>query len=101
MSMPKWHEIATMTDADLAARFDAVAESTSPGVAFWGDVLTSRAILHAAQVQLDQAEDTKALNLQLVELTDELATLTKRILLLTVVAAAAALVSAVIQLVAP
>lgn len=98
MAMPSWYEISAMSDEELAERFDALATSTQPGVAFWGDVLTMRAMLHAAQVQLDQAAETTILNKRLLDLTDRLTLLTHRIYVLTAAAVGVTLVSLVVSL---
>lgn len=55
------HDLDQMSDAELIAAYDRTAASTSIGLNYWRDELLHRRQMHAAHVQLQQAEQTAEL----------------------------------------
>lgn len=92
---PPWQAIQTMSEEELAEQFDAQAGNASAGIAFWGDMLVLRKNLQAAQALWEQAEESKALNTRVGDLTERIQKLTLWLVVLTVAVLVATVVAVV------
>lgn len=75
----KTHELDAMSDADLCAAYDAEAENTVVGTGYWREEILHRRQMHAAHVQLQQAEQSTRLTKEMRDQNEDVRNLTREL----------------------